>query len=70
MKVVRNVLYIGIKNKVSYDVLATNPRLLTTKTEAHLHGFGVPLIKNCIEQYKGKVDYGIKGDYFSVEMYL
>ena len=66
----KGLLQVTVRNKVSYDVMEKNPDLRTTKREARFHGIGLSIIRDVVKRHNGKMEYGMNGDYFVVNLYL
>lgn len=63
-------LRIIIENKVSKNVLETNPLLLTTKENPDIHGYGIESVKLIIEKLNGHISFTQEGDTFSALIIL
>ena len=48
---------ITMLNTVNKPVMANNPKLITTKKDKELHGFGTIIIRDIAEKYDGSVDF-------------
>ena len=48
---------ITMLNTVNKPVMANNPKLITTKKDKELHGFGTKIIRDIAEKYDGSVDF-------------
>ncbi len=59
-----NYLVFCIKNKVSYDVLKSNPSLKTSKPDAENHGLGMNIIKRAVKNSNGIFDTSMESGYF------
>ena len=59
-----NYLIFCIKNKVSYDVLKSNPSLKTSKPDAENHGLGMNIIKRAVKNSNGIFDTSMESGYF------
>ncbi len=59
-----NYLVFCIKNKVSFDVLETNPNLETSKPDAASHGLGMKIIKRAVRKSNGIFDTSMESGYF------
>ncbi len=57
-------LVFSIKNKVSFDVLETNPSLKTSKSDAKSHGLGMKIIKRAVRNADGVFDTVMESGYF------
>lgn len=68
--VVKAYLSIVVSNRVNTDVLAENPKLLTSKTDAANHGIGVKVIRQITEKYDGILDFSVKDGWFTVSVLL
>lgn len=53
-----------IKNKVSYDVLAENPKLKTSKKDSSSHGLGMKIVKRAVRNSNGIFDITMECGYF------
>jgi len=53
-----------IKNKVSFDVLETNPTLKTSKEDPNSHGLGMKIIKRAVRKSNGIFDTSMESGYF------
>lgn len=53
-----------IKNKVSFDVLAENPKLKTSKEDSSAHGLGMKIIKHAVKNSNGIFDTSMESGYF------
>lgn len=51
--------YIGINigNTTKGNVLKNNPHMNTTKSDKHIHGYGIQNIRDVVERYNGKIKY-------------
>lgn len=49
----KGMYYIIVKNKVSKSVLASNPKLMTTRSDKNGHGFGVISIESRVRRMDG-----------------
>lgn len=70
LNVVKSFMAITVKNRVSYDVLAINPLLRTTKGNAEFHGIGMSVIRDIVKKHKGKLEFYMKDKYFIVNIFL
>ncbi|MCF0142275.1 MAG: GHKL domain-containing protein, partial [Parasporobacterium sp.] len=59
-----NNLICCIKNKVSHDVLESNPKLKTTKADAKNHGQGMRIIRRAVRRMNGIFDASVNNNYF------
>jgi len=59
-----NYLVCCIKNKVSRNVLADNPNLVTSKGDNSAHGHGVKIIRQTIKKVGGMFDVSVENNYF------
>ncbi|MDF2472888.1 MAG: Histidine kinase, gyrase and HSP90-like ATPase [Anaerocolumna sp.] len=66
----RNYLIININNSINDSVLATNPNLISTKTDKHKHGLGTLSIKDIVNQYNGMVNYYEENGQFISDVWL
>lgn len=63
-------VYISVKNTVKISVLKANPKLLTTKNNKKLHGFGIESIKEIVDKYDGIIDFVEENDMFICDILL
>lgn len=70
MKCVQNYLLCKISNKVSYDVLAGNPTLATTKPDSENHGLGIKIIRSAVESQNGLLNFECEKGYFTATVML
>ncbi|MBQ7714733.1 MAG: GHKL domain-containing protein [Clostridia bacterium] len=52
-----SALNISMLNTVEKPVMIENPKLITTKKDKELHGFGTKIIRELAEKYNGSVDF-------------
>lgn len=70
MHIMKSYLSIQVKNKVSEDVLKTNPQLHTSKTDSEKHGYGLKIIRSIVEKYNGMINIYTQAGYFCVDILL
>lgn len=63
-------LYIDISNPVGHIPVTRNGRLMTSKQDKSLHGFGVRNVIQRVEKYGGTFQYKQNNNQFTVEIYL
>lgn len=63
-------LTVQIKNKISFDVLAKNPKLISTKENKTQHGFGIQIIQNTVREQNGILNLASDDGYFSATVML
>ena len=47
-----------------------NPELSSTKKETDLHGFGIPQIKEIVDNYSGMYDFYEEDGFFCVGVFI
>ncbi len=70
IKCIQNYLICKISNKVSQNVMETNPQFLTTKPDKSNHGLGIKIIKNSVKKCNGILDFSIEKGYFKASVML
>lgn len=65
-----NARIIICQNTVSHSVLASNPSLLTTKSQKDEHGLGHKIIAKIVADYNGMLDYYEEDGMFGVQVIL
>lgn len=63
-------IYIIVKNSIPASVLADNPRLLTSKDDKAVHGFGIESMHRIAEKHGGSVTFREEQGNFIVEIWL
>lgn len=63
-----NSVIINIKNPTSYNVDTEN--LNTTKSDSHLHGFGILSIKSIVAKYRGNIAFKCQDNEFQTTMII
>lgn len=66
----KDELYIDVHNPVGNSIEIFEGRLMTSKKDKNLHGFGVKNIIQRVKKYQGTYEYKIENDYFTVEIYM
>ena len=66
----KNCLFITVANPAPEDVLTANPKLLSTKNNPTVHGFGIPIIRRIVEKYDGIVTFHAKDGWFTADAML
>lgn len=67
----KNLFQVIISNPYCHDInVDRNGRIVTTKTEAEKHGFGLKSIQQLIEKNSGYFDYHYDNNYFTIKMIL
>ncbi|MBR6536009.1 MAG: GHKL domain-containing protein [Lachnospiraceae bacterium] len=61
---------IRVKNRITASVLAENPELISSKNEKDLHGFGIPQIKEIVDNYSGMYDFYEEDGFFCVGVFI
>lgn len=61
---------IRVKNRITDSVLDKNPELASTKKETDLHGFGIPQIKEIVDNYNGMYDFYEEDGFFCVGVFI
>jgi len=64
-----NYLLITMKNSIPENQII-NHDLKTTKEKKYRHGAGIPIIKDIVEMYDGKMEYQTADNYFKIILYL
>ncbi|MDD3174191.1 MAG: ATP-binding protein [Herbinix sp.] len=64
----KNDLYIDVKNPIGNNIEVQNGRLITSKKDNTLHGFGVKNVIQRVEKYQGTYNFGIQNNYFFIEI--
>lgn len=59
-----------IQNSIKDSVLNTNPKLLTTKQDKKLHGFGTKILNDISKKYGGRCDFYEKEKIFCCKIIL
>ncbi len=59
-----------IENSIQSDILADNPSLLTTKTNRHLHGIGLAVVRKLVQKYDGILQFSVQNHVFIVKISL
>lgn len=68
---IKSYLAFRVDNSVTYDVLAQNPNLHTTKENAENHGIGMKIIRRILEENNGLLHYEMSApDRFTVQAML
>ncbi len=57
-------LFFVVRNSISDSVMASNPKLHTTKSDKLNHGIGIEIIKDIAEKYHGKCDFYERNNMF------
>ena len=57
---------IELTNTVEKDVLAENPKLITSKEKSEFHGVGLKSVKDIVNKYDGMISFDQKGNVFRV----
>lgn len=57
---------IELTNTVEKDVLAENPKLITSKENSEFHGVGLKTVKDIVNKYDGMINFDQKGNAFRV----
>ncbi len=70
IKCVQNYLLCTISNKVSTNILDTNPELTTSKTDASNHGLGIKIIRSSVESQNGLLNFKCERGYFTASVML
>lgn len=70
IKCVPGYLVCSIRNRVSQNVLAQNPRLRTTKPQADAHGFGTKIVSAAAKRCDGTLQYQMENGFFAVKFML
>lgn len=70
MRKVKGYIEIEIRNKIVRSVLANNPNLNTTKSEAESHGIGMGIIRQIVQRYDGNLTIWEKDRWFVVSAIL
>jgi sensor histidine kinase regulating citrate/malate metabolism len=63
-------LYIDVKNPTAREVMLSGGRLMTTKNDKSLHGFGVQNVIQRVEKYHGTYQFHMDQDRFMVEIFM
>lgn len=66
----KEYLSIMIENSIQSDILADNPSLLTTKTNRHLHGIGLAVVRKLVQKYDGILQFSVQNHVFIVKISL
>lgn len=53
-----------MKNTIDSSILENNPKLVTTKRDKKIHGFGIKMLRDIARKYNGFVDFFEKDDFF------
>ena len=61
---------IRVKNRITDSVLDQNPELSSTKKETDLHGFGIPQIKEIVDNYNGMYDFYEEDGFFCAGVFI
>ena len=69
VKFLGTTLFIQIKNSYDNEPIIKNEQLLTTKKDKG-HGYGIKNIKECLEHYKGNLDYSYDDNVFVTEIII
>lgn len=67
---VKNYLRVQVINRVSHNILADNPQLITTKSHAQEHGIGIAVVKSIVARYDGMIHFAMDGENFVVDALL
>lgn len=70
LKYKKGYIYIDVSNSAKGDVLAANPRLMTSKMDAERHGFGMEIIGEIVESYNGMIKHESNEGYFATNIML
>ena len=70
MKCSGNYLTLKIANKISRDVLRSNPELKSTKPDASEHGIGIPIIRETVHKKDGMTNFEMIDGYFTATVML
>ncbi len=72
LNIFQNAGYIcfKIENIVDKDVISINPKLKTTKSNAHIHGIGLRSVRDIIDNHDGIINITQNEKWFSVEIML
>lgn len=65
-----NIYTFVVKNTIDESVLKNNPKLLTSKKNKTLHGYGIKIIKEITEKYNGRCDFYEEEDLFCCRVSL
>lgn len=66
----KSVLHISIKNSYDGKLISKDGRLLSTKEQAELHGYGLKNVKRIIKKYNGTISISYTDSLFSVDVML
>lgn len=64
IKKVNQTLFITVKNDYSVAPRRENGRLMTSKKQKNLHGWGTQIIEQVVEKYDGSIEYETNGEFF------
>ena len=67
---IHQFILINVKNSAVAPPVRQNGRLVTTKKEKWLHGWGLKSVQSTAEKYDGTVEYGYADSVFSVSVML
>ena len=70
MRIKERYLFISVSNRVSEDILETNPDFHSTKGDKDEHGYGIRIIRKIAEQYDGMVDFMVENGEFRASVML
>lgn len=59
-----------ISNRVSKDVMETNPELHTTKADAGNHGYGLKIVRETVTRCDGMLQMDTEHGYFTAKVML
>lgn len=62
--------YIIVRNSIPSSVLSGNPKLVTSKGDRTIHGFGIGSMRRIAEKYGGSVEFREEKDSFIAEIWL
>lgn len=60
----------SVRNRISASVLEKNPKLISTKADQEMHGFGVKQIKDIVGYYEGLTDIYEEDGFFIVNVFI
>ena len=70
MHCIQNYLSVKIRNKISKDVLHTNPNLATTKKDVTNHGLGLKIIHQAVRRCNGIFQISTEEGYFTATIMI
>jgi sensor histidine kinase regulating citrate/malate metabolism len=63
-------IHITMKNRSIANVLKTNPKLKTTKSDSANHGYGLQSVYEIVEKRGGSIQFFYKNSYFAVDVLI